>query len=116
MEIRMVSKGGVKMKEVTTLIGHVLDVNEGLMTCELVETEQGVCPMVTIGHEDVHVGRLGSYVSVQQGDLRVVAMVTRMRQRERLPETGGAEDSDAMEAISERTLDLTPVGSVNETG
>lgn len=105
------------MTNETALIGHVLDVNEGLMACELVETEQGVCPQVTIGREDVQVGRLGSYVSIEQNGLRVIAMVTRMRQREKLPPVGGAgEDADMAEPTCERTLDLTPVGSVSENG
>jgi uncharacterized protein len=105
------------MSDASTLIGHVLDVNEGQLVCELVDTEDGTCPIVTVGDEDVHVGRLGSYVSVEQAELRVIAMVTRMRERERLPATGALdEDAEATEPICERMLALTPVGCVTSAG
>lgn len=105
------------MSDSSTVIGHVLDVNEGQLVCELVESEDGASPMVTIGDEDVHIGRLGSYVLVKQAELRVITMVTRMRERERLPaSTALADDADATEAVCERMLGLTPVGCVNKDG
>lgn len=75
-----------------SLIGHILDVQGSVFLADLKEDEEGVTPTVTIGDEDLAVGRLGSYVRVQQGDLRILAIVARMTEREKLPPTPAHEE------------------------
>jgi len=45
-----------------TVIGYIVDVQGDALTAALVEDEQGHAPTVTIGDEDIVVGRIGSYV------------------------------------------------------
>lgn len=101
-----------------SLIGHILDVQGAVFTADLKQDEEGVTPTVTIGDEDIAVGRLGSYLRVQQGALQVVAIVAQMTERERLPpalagEAGAEEDR---EPLARRTIQLVPVGSLNGNG
>ena len=68
-----------------SIIGHILDVQGSVLTADLIHEEDGVIPVVTIGDEDIAVGRLGSYVLIKQGNLQIVAMVSRMTERETAP-------------------------------
>ncbi len=43
-----------------TVIGYIVDVQGNALTATLVEDEQGHAPTVTIGDEDIVVGRIGS--------------------------------------------------------
>lgn len=61
-----------------TIIGNIIDVQGDAFTATLVEDEQGRAPTVTIGDEDIIVGRIGSYVMIRQNPVRIIAMVTRM--------------------------------------
>src|SRR2546425_1305591 len=101
-----------------TLIGHILDVQGALFLADIVEEEEGVTPTVTIGDEDITVGRLGSYVRIQQGDLRIIAMVTRMTEREKIPAAslGLPEAVEDLEPIAVRTMQLVPIGSLDREG
>jgi DNA helicase HerA-like ATPase len=101
-----------------TLIGHILDVQGALFLADIREEEEGVTPTVTIGDEDITVGRLGSYVRVQQGGLRIIAMVTRMTEREKIPAAslGLAEGAEDLEPIAVRTMQLVPIGSLDREG
>jgi DNA helicase HerA-like ATPase len=101
-----------------SLIGHILDVQGAVFTADLEEDEEGVTPTVTIGDEDIAIGRLGSYVRIQQGELRILAIVARMSEREKLPpmaprEEGAEQD---IEPLAIRTIQLVPVGSLNRDG
>jgi hypothetical protein len=102
----------------TTLIGHILDVQGSMFLADIIEEEEGVTPTVTIGDEDIVVGRLGSYVRVEQGSLRVIAMVTRMTETEKIPTglLGVAEPDQDHEPIAARTMKLVPIGSLNQDG
>lgn len=101
-----------------SLIGHILDVQGSMFTADLREDEEGVTPTVTIGDEDIAVGRLGSYVRVQQGALHIVAIVARMTEREKLPPISVREDGaeEDLEPLAVRTIQLVPVGSLNKQG
>lgn len=101
-----------------TLIGHILDVQGALFLADIIEEEEGVTPTVTIGDEDIAVGRLGSYVRIEQGDLRIIAMVTRMTEREKIPAAslGLAEGVEDLEPIAVRTMQLVPIGSLDREG
>ena len=101
-----------------SLIGHVVDVQGDLLMATLVEDDQGHAPTVTIGDEDVLVGRLGSYVAVKQNDVHLIAIVTRMTEQEALAaptiETPG--DEPARLPFAKRITRLTPVGSILNDG
>lgn len=100
------------------LIGHVLDVQGAVLTADLVDSEEGVSPSVTVGDEDILVGRLGSYVRIVQDNVCLVAMVSRMTERERL--LGLPPDGEAATPISQtsavRTLELVPIGCLDSKG
>ncbi len=102
-------------EDTPTLIGHILDVQGSSFIADLIEDEEGVAPTVTIGEEDIAVGRLGSYVRVEQGSLKVLAMVARMTEREKLPPgiSEGTEGEEDREPLAVRTIQLIPVGSLN---
>ena len=101
-----------------TVIGHVVDVQGNTLTVTLIEDEQGHVPTVTIGDEDIAVGRIGSYVAIQQGTLQIIAMVTRMTEQEALAgpviETPG--EPVARLPYAKRIARLTPIGSLNADG
>ncbi len=100
-----------------TLIGHIVDVQGSTFTAALSDSTEGNAPAVTIGDEDILVGRLGSYVRVVQGDLGLLAMVARMSEREKLPPVSAAVGAEAVgEASAERTVALTPIGSLAPDG
>jgi DNA helicase HerA-like ATPase len=101
-----------------SLIGHILDVQGAVFTADLEQDEEGVSPTVTIGDEDIAIGRLGSYVRVQQGTLKVIAIVARMTEREKLPPApaGDAGTEEDREPVALRTIQLVPVGSLNGNG
>lgn len=101
----------------STLIGHIVDVQGAAFTAALVDNTEGTAPEVTIGDEDILVGRLGSYVKISQGDLGLLAMVARMSEREKLPvatQAGTGEVAD--EPSAERTVQLIPIGSLTADG
>lgn len=101
-----------------TVIGYVVDVQGNLLTATLVEDEQGMVPTVTIGDEDILVGQIGSYVTIKQNDVNIVAIVTRMTEQEALAassiETPG--DSAARLPFAKRIARLTPIGSIRPDG
>jgi Helicase HerA, central domain/Helicase HerA-like C-terminal len=100
------------------VIGHIVDVQGSLLTATLFEDEQGMTPTVTIGDEDVLVGQIGSYVTIKQNDVNMLAIVTRMSEQEALAaspiETPG--DSAARLPFAKRIARLTPIGSVSPKG
>lgn len=101
-----------------TVIGHIVDVQGGLMSAAMTEDEQGRTPTVTIGDEDILIGQIGSYVAVRQNDVSIVAIVTRMSEQESLAaptiETPG-EDTARL-PFAKRIARLTPIGAINNDG
>lgn len=96
-----------------TLIGHVIDVRGDRFMVDLTADEQGTAPIVTIGEEDVAIGRLGTYVLIAQGELKVVGMVARMTERERIHTAPPGPDVDTLrETTALRTLEIVPVGTL----
>ena len=107
------------MKDATqTVIGHIVDVQGNVLTATLVEDEQGHAPTVTIGDEDIVVGRIGSYVVIRQNAVQIIAMVTRMTEQEALAtptiETPG--DQSARLPFAKRMARLTPIGAMAPDG
>lgn len=101
-----------------TVIGHIIDVQGGLLSATLTEDEQGRTPTVTIGDEDILIGQIGSYVAIRQNDVNIVAIVTRMTEQEALAaptiETPG-EDTARL-PFAKRIARLTPIGSILADG
>jgi len=101
-----------------SVIGYIVDVQGSVLTATLVEDEQGHVPTVTIGDEDIVVGRIGSYVLIRQNAVRVIAMVTRMTEKEALAiptiETPG--EQSARLPFAKRLARLTPIGSLDPDG
>lgn len=101
-----------------TVIGYIVDVQGNALTATLVEDEQGHVPTVTIGDEDIVVGRIGSYVVIRQNAVHIIAMVTRMTEQEVLAdptiETPG--DQSARLPFAKRLARLTPIGSLDPDG
>jgi len=84
----------------------------------LVEDEQGHAPTVTIGDEDIVVGRIGSYVIIRQNVVQIIAMVTRMTEQEALaaPTIEAPGDQSARLPFAKRLARLTPLGSLDPDG
>ncbi len=104
--------------EPQTLIGHVIDVQGSVLTATLVDDEQGSIPTVTIGDEDILVGQLGTYVAIRQGDIQLLALVTRMTEQEKLPPMDPGETSPEAIRIpfAQRIVQLVPVGTLDVDG
>lgn len=99
-------------------IGHIVDVQADMLTATLAEDAQGLIPTITIGDEDIAVGQIGSYVIVQQRDIQLVAMVTRMTEQEVLagPAIVTPGEQTARLAFAKRIARLTPIGSIDANG
>jgi DNA helicase HerA-like ATPase len=97
-------------------IGRVIDVRGDGMVAVLDSSEQGESPKVTIGREDVLIGQIGSYVKVVQGNVSILAMLTRMSEVEKLEGTEQATPSKEIDftPLAQRTIWLTPIGTLNE--
>jgi len=101
-----------------TLIGYVTDVQAGIVSASLRDVETDGPLIVTIGDEDVLVGRVGSYVAIVQRQLATLAMVTRMSEVEKLvPLEPGQTGQDAIRVAKiTRELSITPLGILDEKG
>ncbi len=99
-----------------TKIGRVIDVRGDGMVAVLDSSEQGESPKVTIGREDILIGQIGSYVKVIQGNVSILAMLTRMSELEKLESAEQATPSKEMDftPLAQRTIWLTPIGTLNE--
>jgi DNA helicase HerA-like ATPase len=101
-----------------TLIGNIIDVQGGSLTAALKEDEQGQAPTITIGDEDIYIGQIGSYVSIHQGVVKILALVTRMTEQEKLaplePTTGSSEA--VRMSYAKRIIVLVPLGTINSDG
>jgi DNA helicase HerA-like ATPase len=105
-------------EESHTLIGHIIDVQSNMLTATLVEDEQGRAPTVTIGDEDILVGQLGAYVAIRQGEVRLLALVSRMTEQEKLaPLLPGEAGPDTVRIpFAQRVVQLVPVGTLSSDG
>lgn len=99
-----------------TLIGHVIDVRGDGFSANLVADEQESAPKITVGDEDILVGQLGSYVSVRQGTIKVICLVTRVVEIEKLADAIAATPDAPSVTYAQRTMSLVPIGTVNSDG
>jgi hypothetical protein len=105
-------------EQANTLIGHITDVSGSMLTASLIEDEQGNAPKVTIGDEDILIGQIGSYVKIVQGDIKILALLTRMSEQEKLvPLTQGDTSAESVRlSYAQRIVNLVPIGSIKEDG
>lgn len=102
----------------TPLVGHLIDVRGDVLVASLEEDEQGQLPTVTLGDEDIIVGQIGSYLAIRQGEIQIVAIVTRMSEQEGFaaPSIDTPGEQPARLTFARRTLYLTPIGSIRSDG
>ncbi len=101
-----------------TLIGYVTDVQSGNISVLLINDEPNSSPVITIGDEDVLIGQIGSYVLIKQEQTRALAMVTRMKEQEKVipPEAGQRGEDTLNDPLAVRTVTLVPLGRINDQG
>jgi len=99
-----------------TLIGHVVDVQGNGLTANLLADEQEAAPKVTVGDEDILVGQLGSYVSVRQGPVRILCLIARIAEQEKLADANAATPDAPVVTYAQRTISLIPIGTVTNEG
>lgn len=106
------------MPDESAIIGNIIDVQGGSMTASLIEDDQGRTPIVTIGDEDIIIGQIGSYVAVLQGNIKILALVTRMIEQEKVvPLDRGESGVEAIRmSLAHRLVTLVPLGTVNSDG
>lgn len=100
----------------STCIGRITDVQGTGMVAILDNSEQGTIPRITVGSEDILIGQIGSYVKITQGNVSILAMLTRMSEAETLESIESAKtkvDTD-LTPLAQRTIWLTPIGTINE--
>ena len=99
-----------------TLIGHVIDVQGDGLTANLLADEQDAAPKITVGDEDVLIGQLGSYVSVRQGSVQILCVITRVSEQEKLADANTASPDAPIVTYAQRAIALIPIGSVSADG
>lgn len=99
-----------------TLIGHVVDVRGDGFTANLLADEQEAAPKVTVGDEDILIGQLGSYVSVRQGAIKILCLVTQATEQEKLADANTATPDAPRVTYAQRTMSLIPIGTINSEG
>ena len=52
------------MKNDSTVIGNIIDVQSGSISASLIEDEQGHIPIITIGDEDIIIGQIQHTISI----------------------------------------------------
>lgn len=87
-----------------TLIGHVVRVDGSGMLGRLLGEDEGFRDQVTVGGETQIVGQVGSYVSIHQFGLRVLAMVKRIE----------ATQLKGCRSAAGCSVTLTPLGEVGD--
>jgi len=99
-------------------VGHLIDIQGDTLVASLEEDEQGQLPTVTLGDEDIIVGQIGSYLAIRQGEIQIIAIVTRMSEQEGLapPSIETPGELPARLSFAKRTLYLTPIGSIRPDG
>ncbi|MGD2118206.1 MAG: DUF853 family protein [Chromatiales bacterium] len=87
------------MNDATSQIGHVTDVRGNLFIATLLDADAGYQPVISIGDNSVLVGQIGSYVSIRQPGVHVLASVVR---------TWESGDADRLQ----RQVELLPLGEI----
>jgi len=87
-----------------TLIGHLVLVRSGRMIARLLEEDEGFIPVLTVEGEIQVTGQVGSYITVRQDGIRVLALVNQVE---------GAPGRTCRSAAGSTVL-LTPLGEIGQ--
>ena len=87
------------------LIGHLTDIQGQCFQARLTGHLDPHLPILKIGQERVLVGQLSSHVAIRQGNIHLLAMVTRIQE--------GEKDANQNRY---RMLTLLPLGEVDHSG
>jgi hypothetical protein len=68
------------ISEKNTLIGHIVEINGGDFTAQMISDEEGFVSEVTVDGNTVRIGQVGSYLMVRQSGLYVLVIVESMWQ------------------------------------
>lgn len=88
-----------------TLIGHLTRVEAGSLAARLLEASEGRLPRISIKGEQDLSGQPGSYVSIVQGDIKLLAVVTSISETPASGNTGTG-----------KTINLIPLGEITTGG
>jgi DNA helicase HerA-like ATPase len=89
-------------QESTTLVGRITEVRENGLTAELTVDHSNGFPFVTLGKEELLVGQVGSYLRIEQKDIKIIGLVSHSYE-----EGGGSKQG---------MISLIPVGELTKDG
>lgn len=94
-----------------SLIGHITSVQAGALTAELKgDDKTSALPKLTrSGNKDPLTGQPGSFVSITQGDIKLLAVVTSIREEDSANGNGGSNGKRTV-------ISLIPLGEINTRG
>lgn len=90
------------------LIATLVEVRGDGMDARIIEEHSTAQPIIKVGDEEILAGHLGSYVVIHQSNIKVLALVYKMWERDRFDASGNR--------LSDRFIALIPVGEINESG
>ena len=97
-----------------TLIGHITDVQNNSFTASIALDEKGCFPVIQSDSGQILAGQIGSYVSVRQLDIHILARVNQAKvvsgTRTRQPEEAQIDTHE----LRHGQLTLIPLGELNE--
>ncbi|PPD34681.1 MAG: ATPase [Methylomonas sp.] len=88
------------------LIGNLVEVRGNGMDARIIEEHSTAAPIIKVDNEEILAGNIGSYVVIRQANIRVLALVFKMWERDRFDTLGNR--------ASDRFISLIPVGEMNE--
>jgi len=88
-----------------TLIGHITRVEAGSFTARMLDASEGRLPRISIKGEKDLSGQPGSYVSIVQGDIKLLAVVTSITE---VPASGNTAAS--------KSINMIPLGEITTSG
>ncbi len=80
---------------------------DGMEAC-VVDEYTNDNPLINIGSETILAGHLGSYVTIRQSDITILALVHKMTERDRADHKG--------RIYTARYISLVPVGEIQKSG
>jgi DNA helicase HerA-like ATPase len=86
----------------TTLVGRITEVRENGLTAELTVDHSNGFPFVTLGKEELLVGQVGSYLRIEQKDIKIIGLVSHAYEEDRSGKQG--------------LISLIPVGELTSEG
>ncbi len=90
------------------LIGYLSEVRGNGMDARIAEQHANEAPIIIMGSEAVLAGQIGSYVVIRQINIKILALVFKVWEKDRF-NTGG-------DRRSERFISLIPVGELKHSG